>query len=294
MASNMHLQIDPTSVPTAEPMEWIVRKFDMGRALRPWMPDGFERYARVLHPAYVRVWEEGTAVGEIAVPWSAVSEWSGKPLHSTSSIHDLILRSDGLNWYQREGGGNAPLQGQLERASLSRLLTHLAEETATSDEIWMLIWTGYGGPPDTIGLPVEVSSFLKGTGRQYVLRRGSIAPSLDEPEGAAFENPPTFWWPADRSWFVVCDIDASSTYVGGSDKLVERILSDRSLEVFPAELDDPYEGYFVSTASTANINTQIGFLTRLRHYLHQFRPRFRTAHGPSYAIFRSRKKRFWE
>lgn len=290
----MRFQIDPTPVPLTEPIDWFAGKLEWGRVLRSWMPDGFERYARLFHPAHDRVWEQGEVVAERAVPWSAVSEWSGKPLHSTSSIHDLILRSDGLNWYQREGGGNAPLQGQLERASLSRLLTHLAEETATSDEIWMLIWTGYGDLPGHIGLPVEVGSFLTGSGRKYVLLRGSIGSSLSEPQGVALEHPPGFWWPADHSWFVVCDVDASSTYVGGSDKLIRRILSDRSLEVFPAELDDPYDGYFIGSGIIENVNTRIGRLSRLRHYLHQFRPRFRTAHGPSYAIFRSRKKRFWE
>lgn len=256
------------------------------------MPAGFERYVRVLHPAYVRVREEGVEVGEKAVPWSTVSEWSGKSLHATSHIGDLMLRADGLDWNEREGERSVPRQGQMENKPLGRLLTHLAEETTRPNEIWMLIWTGYGGPPDTVGLPVEVSSFLKGTGRQYVLRRGSISSSLDVPDGAAFENPPTFWWPDDRSWFVVCDIDASSTYVGGSDKLIQRILGDTSLEVFPAQLDDPFEGYYVSPPNSATVNPRIRFSTRLRHYLLFFRFRFR--HRPSSGQMLYRKKRFWE
>jgi hypothetical protein len=120
-------------------MEWVTRKLDWTLSLRPWMPEGFERYARVLHPAYVRVREAGIVAEEIAVPWSSVSEWSGKPLHATSHIRDLMLRSDGLDWSGREGEGSVPLQGQMESRPLGRLLTHLAEETTTPNEIWMLI-----------------------------------------------------------------------------------------------------------------------------------------------------------
>ncbi len=60
--------------------------------------------------------------------------------------------------------------------------------------------------------------------------------------GRALDAPPSFWWPADRAWFVSTDIDASSTYVGGSNALVEQLIAESTLEVFRANLDDPYDG----------------------------------------------------
>ena len=273
-------------------MEWVARKLDWTRTLRPWMPDGFERYVRVLHPAFVRVSEEEKGVREISVPWSTVGEWSGKPVNATSHIQDLMLRADGITWTEQGREGLAPSQGQMDSESLGRLLTHVTEETTTPNEIWMLIWTGYGGPPDVVGLPVEVSWFLGATGRHYVLRRGSILSTPDGPDGPAFENPPTFWWPADRSWFVVCDLDAASTYVGGSQKLIQRILRDTSLEVFPAQLDDPYDGLFVSNAIVENAKSRVEPRNRLRHHLHHFR--FRFGHRPSSGQIQFRKKRFWK
>ena len=273
-------------------MEWVARDLDWTRKLRSWMPDRFEGFARVLHPAFVRVSEEEKGVREISVPWSAVGEWSGKPLNATSHIQDLMLRADGITWTGQGREGLAPSQGQMDRESLGRLLTHLADESTTPNEIWMLIWIGYGEPPDSLGLPVDVTSFLRLTGRQYILRRGSILSSTGGPDGPSFENPPTFWWPADHSWFVACDVDASSTYVGGSDKLIQRVLSDTSLEVFPAELDDPYDGLFVSNAMVENANSRVEPRHRLRHHLHHFR--FQFSHRSSRGQIFYRKKRFWQ
>ena len=238
----LNTELDPKLVQSTEPMEWLCHKLEWGRVLRAWVPDGFERYVRVLHPAYTKVWKEQDVLAEVPVPWSAVSAWSGNPLHATSSIRDLRLRSDGLFWSQGEAGGSDPLEGQLGKTNLSDLLKLLVTETTTPEEIWMLVWIGYGDLPNNIGYPVEINSSLTGSGRKYVLLRASISSSLGELQGVALEHPPSFWWPADHSWFVVCDIDASSTYVGGSDTLIGRILSSPDLETFPAELNDPYDG----------------------------------------------------
>ncbi len=290
---NLRLQKNPSPVPSKEPMEWLASKLNLTRTLRPWMPDGYESYVRVLHPGFAVVPGTENGTPEVLVPWSTVCEWSGKPLNATSHIGDVMRREDGINWAEPGREGVAPPQGQMDSASLSRLLIHLTEETSTPDEIWMLIWTGYAGQPDTVGLPVEVSWFLRATGREYVLLRGSISSSPDSPQVMAFENPPTFWWPADRSWFVVCDIDASSTYVGGTDKLIQRILNDIELESFPAQLDDPYEGYYVAPASTSAVNPRIGFTTRLRHHSLFFRFRFGRRRRGS-AIYQMKKNKFWK
>lgn len=147
----MHLEQVPITPLSAKPVDWLIGKLDWGSTLRSWIPTGFERYARILHPAYIRVGKEWSA-REVPVPWSIVSEWSGKPLHALSHIQDLMIRVDGHDWRRRGEGGLEPRQGELEMTSLSCLLAHLAEKTSTPNEIWMLIWFGYGGPPDGIGL----------------------------------------------------------------------------------------------------------------------------------------------
>jgi hypothetical protein len=288
----MHLQKDSTTPQSAQSVDWLLGKLDFGHTLSSWIPTGFERYGRILHPAYIMMGKEWST-HEVSVPWTIVSEWSGKPLHATSHIADLMVRADGHDWRKGGEGGGAPHQGELDRSSLSALLAHLAEKTTTPNEIWMLIWTGYGGPADTSGLPVEVSAALTGSGRRYVLRRGAIVSLESAFERRPFENPPTFWWPTDHAWFVTTDIDASSTYVGGSHELIETILDDPSLEVFPANLDDPYGGFYVRNAMVKNESDYV--LPRFR--LWPFRQRFRFRKGgrsSSSGIFLRRKKRFWE
>ena len=144
-------------------MEWLASKLDLTRTLRTFMPDGYECYARVLHPAFVMVSEDENRTEEIPVPWSTVGEWSGAPLNATSHIGDVMAREDGINWAEPGREGTAPPQGQMDGASLSHLLIHLAEETTTPDEIWMLIWTGYGGPLTVVGLLFVTLTLLRPT-----------------------------------------------------------------------------------------------------------------------------------
>lgn len=265
----MSLRIAPTPLKDREPLEWLLGRLIYGRSVGSWIPDGFDRYARILHPAHLWEGTEGHIVTR-SVPWSNVSAWSGKPLHRASSIHDLARRADGTSWQQQ--GAFFPLEGQLEPPYLDRLTDHLAEATSTPDALWLLVWNGYGGPGKLLyrvagrrtrkprrrlflriprrsrmaglgrGPVVETSLSLTGSGREYFLHRGSIVASSDDGDRSVFEEPPSFWWPADRAWFVSTDIDSSSTYVGGSSALIGRLLADDLLEVFPADLDDPYDG----------------------------------------------------
>lgn len=253
------------------------------------MPEGFESYVRILHPAYINVGRESR---NVPVPWSLVGKWSGKSLKATTHLYDLMIRSDGHDWRRRGEGGDEPNQGGMDGESLSCLLEHLARSTRTPKEVWLLIWFGYGGSEDTIGLPIEVSEQLTGSGRKYFLRRGAVVPSRLDSSAPMFERPPSFWWSADRSWFVSCDIDSSSTYVGGTNELIERILHDPFLEAFPAELDDPYGGLYVNNVVVQENDGYVPPRRRFKDFLrrHLSRPR-RSPNGSAYIL---RRVRWWE
>lgn len=287
----LYLEQLPVSPPSAQPVDWLIGKLDWGTSLRSWIPTGFESYVRILHPAYFFI-GRGFETRDIAVPWASVSQWSKNPLHATSHIQDLMLRADGHDWSKQGEGGSTPNQGQLERTSLSCLLAHLCEATTTPTKIWMLIWFGYGGPPDTIGLPIEVSEAITASGRKYFLRLGEVVPSEEEHGDSIFEHSPSFWWPDDRTWFVSSDIDSSCTYVGGSKELIGQILSDPALETFPADLDDPFGGLYVGNTFAKIQHDYV--LPRFHLWPLRHRFRFRKGRVSDGSAILFRKRRWWE
>ena len=46
---------------------------------------------------------------------------------------------------------------------------------------------------------------------------------------------PNWWWPDDRAWVVVSELDAPSTYVGGPEALAQAILDEPQLEAVPSQ-----------------------------------------------------------
>lgn len=257
----MTLRIERLAVSDHVPMDWWAPRLVSGRSVRSWIPDSFERYARVLHPAHVK---ETKGANVRPVRWKEISAWSGRPLHPGSSIDELAVRADGASWLEHEGG-SLPLAGQLEQPYFDRLIDFLAEATSTVQTIWLLVWLGYQGagptysrsrwglrwpprlfaprtPPDQSSA-IRINPSWDGSGREFILHRGSLGASVDDNNGKLLaDKPPSFWWPEDRAWFVSTDIDSTSTYIGGSRTLVDRLLSDDVLEVLSAEPDDPYDG----------------------------------------------------
>ena len=234
----------PSTDPT--PLDWWAGNVIAGKRVRSWLPDVFESYARILHPAYVR---EETPQGTVhqSVTWRELGQWSGKVLTPETCIDDLLLRSDGLPWTER---GSQPQQGRLDPKYMRRLVTLLAPGTNIADDVWFLVWAGHGSMKSVRNksAELEVNPSWRGTGRTYLLFSGKISASADEDEGnlhgeplRPMMKPPSFWWPVHRSWFVSTDIDSFSTYVGGETNLTRRLLEDDVLEALSVGLDDIYD-----------------------------------------------------
>ncbi len=237
--------LDLTPLTDSGPLAWWAGRVLAGTRVRSWLPDLFEGYVRILHPAYIHDEVPGGVVLR-PVAWSTVSQWSGKPLDKETCIDDLLRRTDGALWSER---GSSPYQGRLDPTYMSRLAELLASATNTPEELWSLVWAGYGavGSLRHEDVELEINPSWRGSGRTYLLFRGSIGASAEEDDAEALGEPtillapPSFWWPTDRKWFVATDIDSFSTYVGGSDSLAKRLLGDDLLEIVPVSLDDVYD-----------------------------------------------------
>jgi hypothetical protein len=201
--------------------DWIVeRLLPFGsEAVGGFLPDVFGAYARVLHP-----WLPPARPGAPAkLRWSDVAPEAGivvQPATQREELESLAARH----------GAPPPSTGTLEPDELEALVDVLAAFTATPESCWFGVWEGYAGTVPA-GPRVEIP------GRSLGLYAGPI-----EAAAALLAFPtcrtPNLWWPDDRAWCVASEIDFSSTYMGGSPALIERVLADERLEAIPVRLED--------------------------------------------------------
>lgn len=209
------------------------------------IPEGFAAYCRVLHPAFL-------TVGDRVVPvrWAEVAQWSGGTMHPLVQFPHLAKwrgTSQPRPWDEDPPEGTVPL------ATLTALVEDLRQYTGTPEHCWFAVWDGRGSLYSTVpfvtagsepavlpgSLPREVHDGprLHTPLRDYVLYKGPVEAAV--PESAPTSEGPNLWWPEDRAWCVATDIDLPWTFVGGSQELAERLVSDGRLEAFQVTITDP-------------------------------------------------------
>jgi hypothetical protein len=223
--------------------DWI------GRRLHPFatdvgslVPQGYPAYARVLHPA-----RRIEANQPVNVRWADLARDTNTALHPTTQFESLASSAK-LHI-------EPPLRGTLDPDELAALIEHLSDHTRQPESCWFAIWDGYGwiqGPPAVAPLqahPRKQRRLIRPhaehvahpkihiPGRSFLLWQGPIE------SAAPFCHPPTcqspnLWWPRDRAWCVASEIDLYSTYVGGSQALIDRILHDPRVEALLANFGD--------------------------------------------------------
>jgi hypothetical protein len=258
------------------PADWLVEEIgEFGAGVRGLLPSRFESYARVLHP----VRPSFGALDEPREPrtlrWETVAATQGRRMHRHVQFDALAGAQRG------EGRDFEPDVGNLPPTRLSALSEVLAAHTASSERCWFCLWEGWSwiagspsgpaaivaageAPVESLRVPPAFSSeVLDGPrvslpGRDYILFEGPLraATEMGWPSGALLSatypeldvdpdwfqpQSPNLFWPADRTWCVATEIDLDSTYVGGSQALVESLLQDARFEAWPADLDDPID-----------------------------------------------------
>lgn len=192
------------------------------------VPVVFERYARVLHPAW--------SPARKPLRWDLAAAWADRTMHALAQWEDLSTPVSGVD--QAPPFVAPPDTGGLPHASLAALCEVLAAHTGTPDRCFVGVWDGYGWP----GEAWPGSEVLDLENRSFLVRRGPLSLALDIGLRPPFDRvpsvPPTLMWPADRKWFVASDTDLDSTYLGGSSLLVDALLRCPELEVWPVTATD--------------------------------------------------------
>jgi hypothetical protein len=193
------------------------------------LPAGYAACARILHPA--------TRNGTDRASWAEVAAWCGTRLTATSAFTDVATSA----W---EAAGQGPPVGTMPGAAAERLAAALASFTSTPQRSCCWVWNGWGDiPPDPIH-EVEWTPEATASGRRYMRYACPVAEVTQRLPRAAFGRfqSPALWWPEDLAWVVATEIDAWSTYVVGTEDLVDRLLATEGLEALRASLDDPFDG----------------------------------------------------
>ena len=195
------------------------------------IPEGFEAYARIFHPAKQyntaeRSWSR--------VSWSTVASWNGRVVHPQMEFNPIAnldpLRYDSPSW------GSRPSTGDLPENECRHLLGVLKEFTSTPERCYFAVWEGYGGLDDRLykGAAKLDPPHLS---RAYYIFRGPLDGVLSFYEWSFIHRSPNLWWPEDRAWCVATEIDFNSTFVGGSAACIERVLAHPELEALPIAID---------------------------------------------------------
>jgi hypothetical protein len=196
------------------------------------VPPVFAAYARVLHPAIRYAGDD-----DLEVSWAEVAEVNAALTHplmqwpAITGGWEFVHEDD-----QSPLWDDSPAEGHLPVSVASRLVAVLRRHTSTPDDCWFGVWTGFGWQSPDADVLTAACALL---GREYLLVRGPVelAAANAAPEPA--EQSVNIWWPADRAWCVVTDIDLMSTYVGGSRACIDDLLAASDLEVVPAAVYDP-------------------------------------------------------
>ncbi|MGH2730700.1 MAG: hypothetical protein ACRDJI_08845 [Actinomycetota bacterium] len=202
-------------------------------APRPWasvgnlVPDNFEAYARILHPAH-----RGKHATEGPVSWATVAEETGRVLHPLAQFARIANLGD--DWNAQPSWGRRPFEGSLPEEVVGPLAEAARSYTNTRERCWFCVWEGFGQLNYMEGY--EDAPRVTIPGRKYLLFRGALDVVRSFPH--ELDGGPQIWWPDDRAWCVATEIDLDSTYVGGGRDFVDRLIGDPGLEVMPAALND--------------------------------------------------------
>ena len=176
------------------------------------------------------------------------------PEVSLAALIDNADHEDERYWRAISTGGGewSPPYEDLEVAEAVTLTQVLRPFTA-SEDAWFMRWDGYGvdgfgadvprGMIHQVPAPPDVPAELRGRTwayRHYVVLRGPF-----DAMGAWFtwrSEGPNYFWPEDRAWIVVTEIDGFSTYIGGTADCIEAVLASPALEALPSELTHRFDG----------------------------------------------------
>lgn len=136
----------PVSDPSVA--QWVVESMTtFGQSVGSIVPNVFEAYARIFHPA-----GKGENVQWVAASWADIAEANGKANHPEMSFASLVpgyrFDDSGLNWRKGQEGlwDRPPAEGEIPEDLAAELVRVLTLHTATPHHCYFAYWSGWGDP----------------------------------------------------------------------------------------------------------------------------------------------------
>jgi hypothetical protein len=215
--------------PSQKPARWLQERIvDFAQSVLSIVPAGFDRYARLFHPA-------GVGPDERPVSWADVATSNGRVPHRQMQWGNI---TGGLRFMQNDTQPGLwdypPEQGSLPLAIASALVDVLIRHTTTPDLCWFAVWEGFGG------LPVELTRTVafELPARRYHLLAGPASAILESVPPEPSQQTANIWWPEDRAWCVTTEIDLMTTYLAVDADCLSELESTPGLEVLAAQPTD--------------------------------------------------------
>ncbi|HEY5853459.1 MAG TPA: DUF2716 domain-containing protein [Aldersonia sp.] len=212
---------------------WIDAALDGHSRVRSLVPPEYEAYARVLHPATLGIDTDA----ERPIRWSTIADANARVMHPLVEW-DRIVPSNANGQPGLWDAGPAFRAPVAVRRALAHILAH---HTDTPQRCYYAIWEGNTILDDLRSHPTALTV--------ESLNHFVVADTVAHAEGDLRSVVASYWWPADRAWFVADHIDLQASYVGGSRTCIAEVLECRDLETFPLEPDDDV----TSNADTVNV-----------------------------------------
>lgn len=238
----------PVPVDGAAAGAWIVPALDgdWGGQVKNLVPQIYDAYARIFHPAGD---EEGNEV-----TWAEVARRLGTEADPEMQWHAIVGSYDPTSFTDKRWPGADPWLGELPEQELDLLCAVLAGHTDTPDSVYFGMSTIRGGIVDEWPDAPQHEQhhrewvILKGPltavdqiavssrhGMSFVAYPADVEPPDHEPPERFHREEPNLIWPEDRAWFVASEVDFDSTLIGGSRALIDALLASPELEVLEVD-----------------------------------------------------------
>ena len=212
-----------------EPAAWLSERIvGFAANVMSVVPTGFDKYARLFHPA-------SRDPGDHPVTWSEVAGANQRVPHRQMQWPSI---TGDMSFIQRDTQPGLwdgwPSTGSLPGEIARPLVDVLANHTATPDRCWFAVWEGWGALPDELR---QVPTFEL-PHRRYHLLSGPISAILESAEPPPWEQSANLWWPEDHAWCVATEIDFMTTYLAVSTECFAELKGVPSLEILAADPTD--------------------------------------------------------